>query len=132
LESFAESIRVLDRVRFAGVQSSATDWLPLADVVWVPSCVSGGGNAALEAMAAGRPVIGTNVPALAEIIVDGETGYLTNVGDKVALARQTHALLSDSELLTQMGNAGKKRALDRFATSVAAMQYADSFSRLAA
>jgi glycosyltransferase involved in cell wall biosynthesis len=87
--------------------------------VWLPSRADRGATSALEAMAAGRPVVASRWPGLAEVVADGETGVLVPPGDKAALARETRLLLDDSERRRRMGEAGQRRAADRF--SVGAM-----------
>ena len=89
LEAFAAAIGVTDRVAFLGRRPDPAPWLHAAELAWVPSRAGGGVNAALEAMAAGKPVIATRLPALAEIVIDGEVGCLVPPGDKTELARQT-------------------------------------------
>ncbi len=73
---------------------------------------AGGVNAALEAQAAGRPVVAGKTLALSEVVVDGETGALFPPGDKPALARQTRLLLDDPGRAHQMGAAGRQRVAD--------------------
>jgi glycosyltransferase involved in cell wall biosynthesis len=84
-----------------------------AEVVLVPSR-TGGVNAALEAMAAGRPVVASRLPELAEVVVEGVTGYLVAPGSKPELARQTRLLLDDPELARLFGTAGRQRAAELF------------------
>jgi glycosyltransferase involved in cell wall biosynthesis len=117
LEGFARSINALDRVHLVGPQTDVSAWLAQADVVWIPSLAETGANVALEAMAAGRPVVANRWPRLAEIIADGETGYLVSPGDKAALARQTRWLLDDAGRRQQFGEAGRKRVGSRFAVA---------------
>jgi glycosyltransferase involved in cell wall biosynthesis len=132
LEQFARSIRVADRLRFVGVQPNVLPWLSRAAVVWVPSTRTGGANVTLEAMAAARPVVAAKVPALAETVIDTETGFLTSAGDKVELARRTHALLSDPDLRSSLGDAGRRRALSHFSITSMIDRYADIRQQLAA
>jgi glycosyltransferase involved in cell wall biosynthesis len=82
-------------------------------VVWVPGR-HGGVNAALEAMVAGKPVVASRLPGLAEVVVEGETGFLDEPGDKAELARQTRLLLDDPERRRQFGEAGRRRAAEAF------------------
>jgi glycosyltransferase involved in cell wall biosynthesis len=114
LEGFARSINALDRIHLVGRQPDVLAWLAQAEVVWIPSLADTGVNVALEAMAAGRPVVANRWPSLAEIIEDGETGYLVPPGDKVALARQTRLLLDDVSRRQQFGDAGRTQAGSRF------------------
>jgi len=110
---------------FLGPQEDMADLLARATLVWVPSLGDTGLHFTLEAMAAGKPVVATNVPSLREIIVDGQTGFLIAPGDKVALARRTRELLRDPELARRMGEAARRRALafsaDRFVERSAAV-----------
>jgi glycosyltransferase involved in cell wall biosynthesis len=80
------------------------------DVVAMPSRWEGFGLAAAEAMAAGKPVVGTNVPGLREVVHDGVTGFLVPVDDPEALAQRLAHLLSDDSLRAAMGRAGLDRA----------------------
>jgi len=114
LEKFARNIGGEGRVHFAGDRADAAALLAGADVVWVPSRAAGGINVALEGMAAGRPVVAARLPGLAEIVADGETGFLVPPGDKVALGRQTRLLLDDAGRRRRMGEAGRQHAADRF------------------
>jgi glycosyltransferase involved in cell wall biosynthesis len=73
--------------------------------------------AALEAMAAGRPVVASNLPGLAELVADGETGLLVPPDDKLALARASRVLLEDEPRRRRMGEAARERARTRFPLS---------------
>lgn len=115
VEQFARQIGVRDHVHFLGRCSETASWLHRADIVWVPSLRGGGVCAALEAMAAGRPVVASRLPDLAEIIVDGETGFLVEPNNKAALARQTRILLDDPQRRRRMGESGRQRAREHFA-----------------
>lgn len=113
VEGFAKITRARD-IRLPGAQPDVVPWLARADVVWVPSLAPGGINVALEAMALGKPVIATRVGGMDEVVVDGETGFLTAPGDKVALARRTRQLLRDREQGQRLGEAGRRRAAELF------------------
>ena len=115
LERFAGAIGVAPRVHFLGTRLDVPALLAEADVVVVPSLTAGGVNAALEAMAAGRPVVAARVPDLGQVVRDGATGFLFPPGDKVALARQVRVLLEDSGLRGRLGQAGRDRARAHFA-----------------
>jgi glycosyltransferase involved in cell wall biosynthesis len=108
LESFARQIGLSHRIHFLGGQAEPAAALARASIVWVPSRKDTGAGVALEAMAAGRPVIAARWPTLAEIVTDGDTGFLVDPGDKMALARQTLLLLRDAKLRQQLGAAGRR------------------------
>jgi glycosyltransferase involved in cell wall biosynthesis len=114
LEAFARNLRGAAAVHFAGRRADVPSLLTQADLVWVPSRQRGGVNCVLEAMAAGRPAVANLVPNLADIVIDGATGFLVAPGDHVSFARQTRKLLDDPIRRQAMGEAGKKRALSHF------------------
>jgi glycosyltransferase involved in cell wall biosynthesis len=119
---FAQSVGADERVHFVGPVPTLAPLLYRAAVVWVPSRNQGGVCAALEAMAAGRPVVATRTGGLDEIIVDGVTGFLVWPGDKAGLARQTRLLLDDAELAARLGEAGRQRVLENFTAARMAEQ----------
>jgi glycosyltransferase involved in cell wall biosynthesis len=123
LEQFADAIRVRDAVHFAGEQTDMAAWLARAELVWVPSRTDGGVNMALEAQAAGRPVVASWLAGLREVVADGETGFLVPPGDKQALARQAHRLLTDEALRQQMGAAGRQHVLQHFGAPALVARY---------
>jgi glycosyltransferase involved in cell wall biosynthesis len=127
INNFAWTAEVSDRVHLLGNRADVPQLLAGANVVWVLSHTPNGINAALEAMAAGRPVIATRLPELEEIIVDGETGFLVPVGDKAALARQTHVLLGDAGQRQRLGEAGRRRVLEQFAATTMVTRYAELY-----
>ena len=65
-------------------------------------------------MSCQRPVIGTSVGGLPEVVRDGETGYLVSPGDSAALAERISALLGDSAGRAHMGAAGRAWTLKMF------------------
>jgi glycosyltransferase involved in cell wall biosynthesis len=83
-----------------------------AAVVVMPSHSEGQGVVAIEAMAHGRPVVGSRVGGLAELVVDGETGILVPPRDATALRRALLRLLDDPELRARMGAAGRSRVTE--------------------
>jgi glycosyltransferase involved in cell wall biosynthesis len=114
VEEFARDIEVDNRVVFLGRRPDLAPWLHSAELVWIPSRTGGGVCAALEAMAAGRPVIATRLPELAEVVGDGVAGCLVPPADKTELARQTRFLLNDPERRRAYGEAGRRRAAELF------------------
>jgi glycosyltransferase involved in cell wall biosynthesis len=114
VEEFARDIEVDNRVVFLGRRPDLAPWLHSAELVWIPSRTGGGVCAALEAMAAGRPVIATRLPELAEVVGDGVAGCLVPPADKTELARQTRFLLNDPERRRAYGEAGRRRAAEHF------------------
>jgi glycosyltransferase involved in cell wall biosynthesis len=90
------------------------DWLLRADVFAHSSRWEGFGIVLLEAMLARLPVVSTNVSAVPEIVLDGETGLLSEPGDVEALASHLSAVLADADLRERLGAAGEARARSEF------------------
>jgi len=108
------------RVRFAGFREDVAACLAAADIVAVPSLHEGLGVAALEAMAAGRPVVASRVGGLGEAVVDGRTGLLVPPGEPVALAEAITRLALDRDFRVRLGAAGRARVSSRFTTAAMA------------
>jgi len=106
-------------VRFTGFRPDVARCLAAADVTVLPSLHEGLGVAALEAMAAARPVVASRVGGLAEVLVDGETGSLVPPRDADALAAALRPLAVAPDLRARMGAAGAARVRARY--SAAAM-----------
>jgi glycosyltransferase involved in cell wall biosynthesis len=111
-EAFA--LGVGDCVTFLGWQTSVWPLLGRWDVFVQPSLDEGFGMAALEAMAAGVPVIGSRAGGLPELIEDGWTGYVVPPADVPALAGRLRELSNDVERRRAMGEAARVRAQKRF------------------
>ncbi|HEX4612858.1 MAG TPA: glycosyltransferase [Urbifossiella sp.] len=130
LEAFGRALAFDDfRVHFPGPRADLPAVLGLAEAVWVTQ-PRGGVNLALEAMAAGRPVVGWNTPDLAEVVEDSQTGLLVGVGEKAQVAAATHGLLTDPVSAGRVGLSGKARAGGRFAADRMAAPYARVYHEL--
>ncbi len=92
--------------------------LAALDVYVAPSYWEALGIGALEAMAAGLPVVATAVGGLCEVVVHGETGLLVAPDDAVALAAAIGRLVGDPDLRARMGAAGRARCAQRFSPRV--------------
>lgn len=98
-ESLCRDLNLCDDIRFVGRQEQMEDILAISDLFLLTSDYESFGLAALEAMAAGVPVISTNAGGLPEINVEGVTGYLGNVGDVATMSKKAIELLSDEAQL---------------------------------
>ena len=111
----AEELGVLDRVTFVGVADRVAPLLAAADLLLLPSSTESFGLVALEAMASGVPVIGTDIGGIPEVVRHGETGYLAPVGDIERMTTCALDLLQNVERYKQFCAAARRRAVERFA-----------------
>jgi N-acetyl-alpha-D-glucosaminyl L-malate synthase BshA len=109
-EELSRSLGIFDQIRFVGKQEQMEDILAIADLFLLTSEYESFGLAALEAMAAGVPVISTNAGGLGEIMVDGKTGYMNNVGDVATMSKQAILILKDDNRLQQFKQAAAQHA----------------------
>lgn len=114
LQHEAGVLGLRDAVAFVGWQRDIWPWLARWDVFVQPSLDEGFGMAALEAMAAGLPVVATRVGGLPELVEDGCTGYLVPPADPPALAARLHDLASNADRRDAMGLAARTRVRERF------------------
>ena len=98
-EQLARDLGVCDEVRFLGKQDAIEEILSVSDLFLMPSESESFGLAALEAMACKVPVISSNAGGLPELNIDGETGFLKDVGDVDGMAEKAIYILEDEERL---------------------------------
>src|SRR6202000_3474088 len=98
-EQLCRDLGVWNDVRFLGKQDAVEEILSVADLFLMPSQSESFGLAALEAMACKVPVISSNAGGLPELNVDGETGFLKDVGDVDGMAEKAIYILQDEERL---------------------------------
>lgn len=100
-ESLARELGVAGDIRFVGKQEQMEEILAVGDLFLLTSDYESFGLAALEAMAAGVPVISTNAGGLPEINIEGQTGFLSNVGNIDEMAKHAMHILKDDATLQQ-------------------------------
>lgn len=100
--------------RLLGMRPDVPELLAAADLFVLPSLWEGLPMALIEAMAAGLPVVATNVSGTRGVMLDGETGLLVPPGDATALGRSIATLLFDPERAIRMGAAGRLRVERHF------------------
>jgi glycosyltransferase involved in cell wall biosynthesis len=114
-EALARELSVSDRVRFLGYVSDLGSWYAAFDAFLLTSENEGAPVVAIEALAAGVPVVATAAGGTGTVVDDRETGYLAPVGDVAALAAHLRSLRDDATLRTTMGAEGARRMRQRFA-----------------
>jgi glycosyltransferase involved in cell wall biosynthesis len=114
-------------VRFLGHRADVPTLYSACDVFWLASDFEGLSNSLMEAMAAGLPVVASDIPPNRELVVHGSTGFLVPVGDRVAFAQFAQKLLLDRDLATQLGAAGRERIGNEFSVSKMVDAYAQLY-----
>ena len=110
----AEELKLIDHVHFLGDRPDVPQLWQAADVGLLSSVSEGISVALLEAMAASRSVVATDVGGNPEIVRDGQTGYLAPRGDAGKLAQALHRLLCDADLRRRLGESGRQRVVRLF------------------
>ncbi len=118
------------RVTFCGKQDDVAQVISLANVLLLPSEKESFGLVALEAMACGVPTVGSNAGGIPELIVQGETGFLSPVGDVESMSRDVKLLLTNQELYKRMSDACLQRARVNFCNDLIRTQYEKIYYRV--
>ncbi|MCG3115115.1 MAG: glycosyltransferase [Candidatus Manganitrophus sp. SA1] len=109
LEARARELAIDKQILFLGPRQDVPQILPQMEISVLPSLAEGFSNAILESMAAGLPMVATDVGGNREAIVEGETGFLVPPRDPETLADRILRLLGDREGGQRMGKAGRER-----------------------
>ncbi len=120
----AQTLGISDKLRFLGRVSDDTLRLLYSscDLFVLPSRLEGLGIVILEAMAAGKPIVSTNVGGIPELIESGQNGILVEADNEVELAGAIVKMLSDNSLARAMGENSMKKVRERFSWEVAAQK----------
>lgn len=119
----ARQLGILNKVKYIGNFHNIEELLPHADLVIQPSEHESFGMVALEAMASGVPVIATKSGGIQELIVDGETGFLCEVGDIETMADWAIQVLFDRKLQQEIGKRSIERVKKYFSVDKIIPQY---------
>ncbi len=123
----AEHLSLSDIVMCTGIRHDVQSLYAAMDMFVLPStCDEAFGMVLIEAMSMGKPVVGSTVGGIPEIIIDGKTGLLTPPGDADALARNLERYLADQSFAEAVARAGQRSVVEEFSEKAAG----DSFDRL--
>ena len=117
-------------VEWWGHQDDMPEILGRCHVVVLPSYGEGVSRTLIEAAAAGRPIVASDVPGCREVVSHGKNGFLVPPKDPRALADAISRLLSDRDLRTRMGQAGRDIALERFSDKLVNANTLQAYSSL--
>lgn len=130
LERLVRSVGLESRFVMPGFSRELDRFVPWAGVVALSSHTEGLPNVALEASAAGVPVVATAVGGNAEVVADGETGFIVPPARPDRLAHAMVRLLDDDELRARMGGAARARMREEFSFEAQAAAYVELLERL--
>ncbi|MDO5553005.1 MAG: glycosyltransferase [Planctomycetia bacterium] len=134
---YREELLLNDRVHFLGHRNDVSNFMPHFDLLWCTSAYEGQSNSILEAMAAGVPVIASDIPGNRELVVPGQTGMLIPEFDgdrqrrRTAVTHQSFLLLRPEGYATRkaMGIAAKARIRDEFSLEKMIARYCELYRR---
>jgi glycosyltransferase involved in cell wall biosynthesis len=132
METRVAALRLDDRFKFLGFRANAPQLVQAFDIIAVPSHVEPLGNATLEAMAAGVPVVGSRVGGIPEMVVDGETGLLAPPSAPEALADAIERVVQNRPLRAAMSRASRRRASEAFGRELHGRRLQGHYDRLLA
>ena len=130
-KALARRLRVADRIEFTGEERQVETALASSDLLLSTSEFEGFGLAPLEAMAVGLPVVATRAGGISEVVEEGVTARLAEVGDVEGLALHIRDLIEKPLLARRMGAAGRRRAIREFGIERIVPRYEAVYERLA-
>ena len=114
LERRAHELGIAEQTHFVGFQRDVAPYYEAIDVLLLPSANEGTPVSAIEALAAGRPVVATRVGGVPDVVRHGEDGLLAEPDSIGALTAALTRFAEDPELRERMGAAGRERVLSRY------------------
>jgi glycosyltransferase involved in cell wall biosynthesis len=130
LERRCVELGIEGRVHFAGHVERMGEAYANADVIVLPSYSEGVPRVIMEAYASSLPVIGSDIPGIQELVVDGVTGVLIPVADADAVSRALERIDADRDEADRFGVCGRKLVEERFSASRQANEYQVDYRRL--
>jgi glycosyltransferase involved in cell wall biosynthesis len=116
------------RIRWFGQTSNPEYYMAAADILVLPSYREGFGSVIIEAAACGIPTIAYRINGVVDAIVEGSTGLLVSKGDVEGLKQAIEYLGSDLEILSDLGQAAKLRAVTQFSSSAVSASWLALYS----
>ncbi|MHC4873626.1 MAG: glycosyltransferase family 4 protein [Planctomycetota bacterium] len=119
-----------DCFHFAGRRDNIAEVMAGFDVFVTQALEEGLGRVAIEAMAAGCPVVANNIHGLREVVIEGETGLLAGPNDPDETAEKVFLVLNDKNLSARFSENGKNRAFDQFSAEKCAENTAKVYQEI--
>ncbi|WP_332693267.1 N-acetyl-alpha-D-glucosaminyl L-malate synthase BshA [Halalkalibacter lacteus] len=130
VRQLVKQLEIEDKVLFLGNQKHIAELLSMSDLMLLLSEKESFGLVALEAMACGVPVIGTRAGGVPEVVVDGVTGYLCDVGDVGCVASKAIELLKDDACHEAFSKRGMDRVKSVFHSHLIVSQYENLYQQV--
>ena len=130
LRALAAELGVEQSTYFLGRCERVAELLNVSEICVLSSKAEGFSNSILEYMAAGRPVVVTNVGGASELVTEGETGYLVASGDDAGMASRIISLLADPARAKAMGENGKQVVKEKFSCEAQLARTEELYERL--
>ena len=130
LRALATELGIQDSTHFLGRCERVAELLSVSEICVLSSKAEGFSNSILEYMAAGRPVVATNVGGAAELIREGETGYLVPAGDDEMMSARLISLLRDTARSEMMGAEGRRIVEEQFSCEAQLARTEDLYEQL--
>jgi len=130
IRMYRDHIRNADLVHFLGQRNDVSRMMPHFDLLWSTSAYDGQYSAILEAMAAGVPVVASDVPGTRNLVVHGQTGFRVPVGDRAGFASFAQQIFEDPEMGRHIGQAGQELVLSEFSTEKMIGSYAQMYGEI--
>ncbi len=126
----AEQLGVKDDAVFVGKQANISDYLGIADVFLLPSELESFGLAALEAEACEVPIVATRIGGIPEVVSEGETGFLSDVGDVEKMSEDVMQFLKDEEMRLTFGKKARELAIVRYSANLIIPHYIEFYEKV--
>lgn len=130
LRVYAKTLGIDNNIIFTGLRRDIPALLASMDIFIFPSLWEGLPNALIEAMAAGKPIIATDIPPVREVLSSGEIGILVPPNNSDAIADSIEFLLHDETLAENLRTAARDRAFSSFNIDTTVNQYTDLFTNI--
>src|SRR6266446_2436383 len=131
LRLFVNNHRLAERVLFLGYRTDIPELLQVMDIFCLTSLREGLPISIMEAMAAGLPVVGTNVQGIRDVITPNVDGILVDRSDVTALKNTLMGLIGDERRRTKLGRAGHEKAMQKYSLRRCVLEYEQLFLSLA-
>lgn len=122
----ASKLGILDKVKYLGKTSEIERVLCMTDLFLLPSEKESFGLSALEAMAAGVPVVSSNAGGIPEVNIHGKTGFTANIGDVETMAKDAATLLKDEAMLAEFSRNARAQA-ENFSLDIIGPKYLELY-----